>query len=84
MVICVQIFQGGSLLAKCSSADHHEGNSFLPNDNSPNEWACEGHVEDGRTPSDGPAVASALLVTSGDKGGFNTYTWTQSLTLKKA
>lgn len=76
MVVCVRIFQDDALLAECNGADHDPAQTFPQRD----RWQCEGHTE-GRTPKPGAALALAVLVTSSDDGGFNTYTWTQLVDL---
>jgi hypothetical protein len=78
MVVCVRIFQDDALLAECNGADHDPAETFPPS--RPNRWECEGHTL-GRTPTESSALALAVLVTSSDDGGFNTYTWTQLVEL---
>jgi hypothetical protein len=78
MVVCVRIFQDDALLAECNGADHDPAQTFPPNQ--PDRWQCEGHTSGG-TPKEEPALALAVLVTSSDDGGFNTYTWTQIVQL---
>lgn len=88
MVVCVQIFQDDAdgtsqLIAECNGSDHEHAESFVPHD-APTKWVCPGHVKKGKEARNKRAVATALLVTSSDDGGFRTYTWTQSLRLEKS
>ena len=81
MVVCVRIFQDDALLAECNGADHDPAQTFpSPAPGEDPHWECEGHTL-GRTPKEEPALALAVLVTSSDDGGFNTYSWTQIVQL---
>ena len=70
MAVCTRIFQGGTLLAQCSSTDHADpGESF----GVPNRWSCHGHAA--RQPTSEPATALAILITGVSGSGFATYSW---------
>ena len=78
MAICTRIYQGGKLLAQCSSADHADPSESF---GVANRWSCHGHAH--RQPTAETAAALAILVTGVQDGGFATYSWAHLVTLKE-
>lgn len=78
MAICTRIFQGGTLLAQCSSTDHADPDESF---GVPNRWSCHGHAH--RQPTSEPAAALAILITGVGGGGFATYSWGHLVALKE-
>jgi hypothetical protein len=76
MAVCTRIFQGGTLLAKCSSTDHADSSESF---GVAGRWSCHGHAT--RQPTSEPAAALAILITGVKDGGFATYSWGQLVTL---
>jgi hypothetical protein len=76
MAICTRIFQGGTLLAQCSSTDHADPSESF---GVAGRWSCHGHAQ--RQPTAEPAAALAILIAGVGGGGFATYSWSELVTL---